>query len=278
MSTVSAATTREQRVTVPSLLRRKQKQGTGNRISMLTAYDYTFARIFDLAGIDLLLVGDSLGHVIQGQDTTLPVTLDETVYHTRLVARGVRRAVVIADLPFGSYQVSPEEAVRSAVRCVKEGGAQAVKLEGGEHVADAIERIVRAEIPVMGHVGLTPQAVHRMGGHRVQGRSDAGRARLRADARAVERAGAFALVLEGMPADLAAEITAELAIPTIGIGAGVDSDGQVLVMHDLLGLSEWTPSFVKRFASLGSLAAQAARAFADEVAHGKFPDEDHSYR
>jgi 3-methyl-2-oxobutanoate hydroxymethyltransferase len=275
MSTVSVATVREQRVTVPSLARRKQR---GKRISMLTAYDFTFARIFDGAGIDVLLVGDSVGNVVQGQDTTLPVTLDEIVYHTRLVARGVRRSLVVADLPFGSYQVSPEEGVRAAVRCIKEGGAQAVKLEGGQRVAAGIERIVGAEIPVMGHVGLTPQAIHRMGGHRVQGRGAESRARVIADARAVEEAGAFALVLEGMPVDLAGEITAMLSIPTIGIGAGVHCDGQVLVMHDMLGLSEWTPSFVKQYTGLGALAAQAARAFAADVAHGKFPDAEHSYR
>jgi 3-methyl-2-oxobutanoate hydroxymethyltransferase len=275
MSTVTASSRREHRVTVRTLAGRKRKAA---KVSMLTAYDFTFARIFDSAGIDVLLVGDSVGNVVQGQDTTLPVTLDEIVYHTRLVARGVRRSLVVADLPFGSYQVSPEEGVRAAVRCIKEGGAQAVKLEGGQRVAASIERIVGAEIPVMGHVGLTPQAVNRMGGHRVQGRDAESRARVRADARAVEQAGAFALVLEGMPVDLAAEITAMLSIPTIGIGAGVHCDGQVLVMHDLLGLSEWTPSFVKQYTGLGGLAAQAARAFAADVAHGKFPDAEHSYR
>ena len=275
MSTLPVESSREQRVTVPSLVRRK---GRGERIAMLTAYDFGFARIFDAAGIDVLLVGDSLGNVIQGQDTTLPVTLDEVVYHTRAVARGARRALVVGDMPFGSYQVSPEEAVRSAIRLVKEGGAHAVKLEGGLAVREAIARIVAAEIPVMGHVGLTPQAIHRMGGHRVQGRTEASRARVSADARAVEEAGAFGVVLEGVPADLAAEITGALAIPTIGIGAGVGCDGQVLVMHDLLGLSDWTPSFVKQYASLGSLASQAARRFADEVACGKFPGEEHSYR
>ena len=275
MSSVSVATAREQRITVPSLARRKQR---GERISMLTAYDFSFARIFDSAGIDVLLVGDSLGNVVQGQPTTLPVTLDDVVYHTRLVARGARRSLVVADLPFGSYQVSAEEAVRAAVRCLKDGGAHAVKLEGGQRMADTIERIAGAEIPVMGHVGLTPQAIHRMGGHRVQGRDPASRARVLADARAVEQAGAFAIVLEGMPAELAREITSALSIPTIGIGAGVHCDGQVLVMHDLLGLSEWTPSFAKQYAGLGSLASQAARAFAEDVGHGKFPDREHSYR
>jgi len=275
VSTVTAESGREHRVTLPSLQRRKR---VGEKISMLTAYDHTFAQIFDTAGIDVLLVGDSLGNVVQGQDTTLPVTLEETLYHTRLVSRGARRSLVVADMPFGSYQVSPEDAVRNAIRCVKEGGAHAVKLEGGAAMGSTIERIVAAEIPVMGHVGLTPQAIHRMGGHRVQGRTETGRAKVLADARAVAEAGAFAVVLEGMPADLAAEVTASLAIPTIGIGAGVGCDGQVLVMHDLLGLSDWTPSFVKQYANLGAQASQAARRFAEEVADAKFPDDEHSYR
>ena len=273
MSTVTAEAAREHRVTIRTLASRKRK---AKPFTMLTAYDYTFARLFDEAGIDVLLVGDSLGNVVQGEATTLPVTLDEVVYHTRLVSRGVRRSLLVGDMPFGSYQVGPEDAVRSAIRLVKEGGAHAVKLEGGKHVAAAIERIVAAEIPVMGHVGLTPQAVHRMGGFRVQGRGEA-RERVLADARAVEAAGAFAVVLEGMPTDLAREITATLSIPTIGIGAGRACDGQVLVMHDMLGLSDWTPSFVKQYANLGAQASQAARAFADDVAHGKFPGDEHGY-
>jgi len=275
MSTVTRAAAREHRVTAPSLRRAKRE---GRPFAMLTAYDAAFARIFDQAGIDVLLVGDSLGHVVQGLDTTLPVTLDEVLYHTKLVARGARRALVVADMPFGSYQVSPEEAVRNAVRLVKEGGAQAVKLEGGVTAQRAIEAIVAAQVPVMGHVGLTPQSVHAMGGYRVQGRTPTGRERVLADARAVEAAGAFAVVLEGMPAELAGEITASLSIPTIGIGAGVRCDGQVLVMHDLLGMSDWAPSFAKQYAALGALASQAARAFAEEVAHRKFPGDEHGYR
>jgi 3-methyl-2-oxobutanoate hydroxymethyltransferase len=275
MSTVTTRSAkREHRFSVRSLSARKRK---GERLTMLTAYDYTFARIFEAAGIDLILVGDSLGNVVQGADTTLPVTLDEMIYHTRIVARAVERAMLIADMPFGSYQVGAEDAVRSAIRLVKEGGAQAVKLEGGVRAAAAIERIVAAEIPVMGHVGLTPQAVNRMGGFRVQGRGEKGRERVLADALAVQAAGAFAVVLEGMPASLAAEITLRLEIPTIGIGAGPSCDGQVLVMHDLLGLNDWTPSFVKQYANLGAVASQAARAFAEDVANGKFPDEEHSY-
>lgn len=274
MSTVTAAARREHRVTARSLRNRKGAEP----FSMLTAYDFTFARLFDQAGIDVLLVGDSVGNTVQGLDSTLPVTLDEMVYHCRLVSRAAVRALVVGDMPFGSYQVSPEDAVRSAVRCLKEGGAQAVKLEGGRAVAETIARIVSAEIPVMGHVGLTPQAIHRIGGHRVQGRGEEGRARLLADARAVEEAGAFAIVLEGIPAEIAREVTASVGIPTIGIGAGVHCDGQVLVMHDMLGLGEWTPSFVKRYAALGSVASQAARAYAEEVREGKFPDPEHSYR
>ena len=275
MSTVTAESAREHRVTIPSLQRAKRR---GEKITMLTAYDFTFAQIFDAAGIDILLIGDSLGNVVQGQSTTLPVTLEESIYHTRLVARGTRRALVVGDMPFGSYQVSPEEAVRNAIRFLKEGGAQAVKLEGGTAVFDTIARIVAAEIPVMGHVGLTPQAIHRMGGHRVQGRTEASRQRVIDDAQAVEAAGAFAVVLEGMPVELAQQVTAELSIPTIGIGAGVHCDGQVLVMHDLLGLSDWTPSFVKQYANLGALASQAARSFAEDVTNAKFPDAEHSYR
>jgi len=275
MSTVTAETAREHRITIPTLRRRKRR---GEKITMLTAYDFTFAHIFDTSGIDVLLVGDSLGNVVQGQDTTLPVTLEESLYHTRLVSRGARRALVVGDMPFGTYQVSPEDAVRNAIRFLKEGGAQAVKLEGGTAMLETIRRIVSAEIPVMGHVGLTPQAIHRMGGHRVQGRTDASRARVISDAQAVQEAGAFAVVLEGMPVELAAEVTASLDIPTIGIGAGVHCDGQVLVMHDLLGLSDWAPSFVKQYANLGAVASQAARRFSEEVADAKFPDEQHSYR
>ncbi len=275
MSSVTAKAASEHRITVPSLVARKQR---GERIAMLTAYDFTFASIFDAAGIDILLIGDSLGNVMQGQDTTLPVTLDEVVYHTRMVARAARRAMVVSDMPFGSYQISAVEAVRNACRCVKEGGAHAVKLEGGEPIAATIGRLVAAEIPVMAHVGLTPQAIHRMGGHRVQGRDAASRARVIRDAQSVEDAGAFAVVLEGVPADLALEITQRLTIPTIGIGAGVHCDGQVLVMHDMLGLTDWAPSFVKQYVNLGALASQAARNFAEEVANLKFPDARHSYR
>ncbi|MBJ20409.1 MAG: 3-methyl-2-oxobutanoate hydroxymethyltransferase [bacterium] len=275
MSTVTTASaSREHRITVRSLASRK---GRGEPFTMLTTYDFTFARIFDEAGVDVLLVGDSLANVVQGCDTTLPVTLDEMTYHTRMVCRGVRRALVVADMPFGSFQVGPEDALRSAIQLIKEGGANAVKLEGGVDVADSIRRIVSAKIPVMAHVGLTPQSVNEMGGYRVQGRGDEGRHRVIEDALAVEAAGAFAVVLEGIPKELGREITQRLSIPTIGIGAGVHCDAQVLVMHDLLGLNDWTPSFVKQYASLGQQASKAARNYIDEVANRKFPDEEHSY-
>ena len=266
---------REARTTVPALRRMKRK---GEKIAILTAYDFTFARIFDQAGIDVLLVGDSLGECVQGNDTTLPVTLDEMIYHTRIVARGARRALVVADLPFGAYHTSVEQALESACRLVKEGGAHAVKLEGGERVADRIEAITRMDIPVMGHVGLTPQSVHRMGGYRVQGRGTRTRERVLSDARAVEEAGAFAVVIECVPAPLAAEISAALRIPTIGIGAGVACDGQVLVMHDLLGLGDAPPPrFVRQYLAVAELAGRAARMYTEDVRNQKFPAAHESY-
>ena len=268
------------KVTVPDLGRMK---AAGERITMVTAYDCAFARLLDEACVDMLLVGDSLGMVVQGSETTLPVTLDEMVYHTRLVSRGAPHALVVGDLPFGSYQASPTQGVESAVRLVKEGGAQAVKLEGGLRMADTIERIASVDIPVMGHVGLTPQSVHRMGGHRVQGRrhghAPGGRERVIEDAQAVEAAGAFAVVLECIPLDLAAEITATLSIPTIGIGAGVHCDGQVLVLHDLIGLSNaWTPRFAKRYAEVGREVVRAAAAYVQEVKDGAFPSEAQAFQ
>ena len=266
------------RITVPDLGRMK---AAGERITMVTAYDWTFARLLDAAGVELLLVGDSLGNVVQGHETTLPVTLDEMVYHTRMVARGSRRALVVGDLPFGSYQSSLERAVESAIRLVKEGGAAAVKLEGGLGMAATIEAIARIDVPVMGHVGLTPQSVHRMGGHKVQGRrrgrAAGGRERVLDDARAVEEAGAFAVVLEGIPLDLAAEITEQLTIPTIGIGAGVFCDGQVLVLHDLLGLSARAPKFAKAYAALADEVVRAASAYVTEVKTAAFPTDAHSF-
>ena len=267
------------RVTVPEIGRMK---AAGERITMVTAYDWTFARLLDEAGVDMLLVGDSLGMVVQGHETTLPVTLDEMVYHTRMVTRGAGRAMVVGDLPFGSYQGSPEQAVASAIRLVKDGGAHCVKLEGGLSMAATIERIASVDIPVIGHVGLTPQSVHRIGGHRVQGRrhgsAPGGRERVLDDAKAVEAAGAFAVVLECIPLDLAAEITAALSIPTIGIGAGVHCDGQVLVLHDLVGFNDaWTPRFAKRYADLGREVVRAAQQYVAEVKDRAFPTDAHAF-
>jgi len=269
----------EQKVTVPAIT--KAKSG-GKALVALTAYDFPFASIVDEAGVDIILVGDSLGMVVQGLDTTLPVTMDEMIYHCRMVARARHHALLVADLPFLSYQVGPREALANAGRLVKEGGAEAVKLEGGRGVAKTIARLTAVDIPVMGHIGLTPQSVHRMGGHKVQGRAHGRRAGQREgvieDALAVEAAGAFAVVLEGIPVDLAAEISARLAIPTIGIGAGPHCDGQILVLHDVLGLGTgFTPRFVKRYAELRRTAVDAVRAYAREVRSGTFPTPAHSF-
>ncbi len=265
----------EARVTAPALRRMKR---AGEKIVMLTAYDFPFAHLLDASGIDVLLVGDSLGTVVQGHPTTLPVTLEEMIYHCRMVARASRRALVVGDMPFGSYQTGVDQALASACRLVKEGGAQAVKLEGGARVAEHVEAIARMDIPVMGHVGLTPQSVHRMGGYRVQGRGSRGADRVWADARAVQDAGAFAVVLEGIPRDLAVEITAALDIPTIGIGAGVGCDGQVLVLHDMLGLSlEPPPRFAREYVNLAEIVGRAARLFAEDVRHQKFPADHEAY-
>ncbi|UCF45922.1 MAG: 3-methyl-2-oxobutanoate hydroxymethyltransferase [Myxococcales bacterium] len=273
--TGSAHASDERPVTVPRL--RKMKRD-GQRITMVTAYDATFARLFDDAGIEVLLVGDSLGMVVQGQDSTLPVTVDEVIYHCRAVARGTRRAHVVGDMPFLSWQVSPEKALENAGRFLSEGGAQSVKLEGGVDAAPTIERIVHAGIPVMAHVGLTPQSVHAMGGFRVQGRTEETAARVLADAKAVAQAGAYALVLEGIPTDLAQRITEAVDIPTIGIGAGPHCDGQVLVCYDLLGLTpDLKPKFVKRYAEFFEEGVAAARRYRDEVRAGTFPSEEYSF-
>ena len=249
---------------------------------MLTAYDFPFARIFDNCGVDVILVGDSLAMAVRGEDNTLAVTVDEVIYHTRMVARARRRALLVADMPFLSYQVNAEDALRNAGRLVKEGRAEAVKLEGGVAIADTVARIAAVDIPVMGHVGLTPQSIHRMGGHRVQGRRsgrNAGcRERLIEDALAIEAAGAFAIVVEGVPPSLAREITERVAISTIGIGAGPDCDGQVLVMHDVLGLYEsCAPRFAKPFARLWDDASAAATAYVREVKARAFPAPEHCY-
>ena len=245
---------------------------------MITAYDATFARMLDEGGADVLLVGDSLGMVIQGLDSTLPVTVDEVVYHCRAVARGTRHAHIVGDMPFMSYQGSMDEALRNAGRFLKEGGAHAVKLEGGADVAEKIARIVAAGIPVMGHVGLTPQSVHAMGGFRVQGRTEEAAERVLAEAHAVAAAGAYAIVLEGIPSDLAARITAALDIPTIGIGAGPGCDGQVLVSYDLLGLTpDLRPKFVKRYDEWFERGIDAAQRFCAEVRSGAFPSAEYAF-
>lgn len=255
-----------------------RKKADNEKIVMVTAYDYTMARLVDKAGVDMVLVGDSLGMVVQGHADTLPVTTEHMIYHTRCVSRALQHAHLVADMPFMSYQISPTEALASAGRLVKEGAAQSVKLEGGERSGEAIAHIVEAGIPVVGHVGLTPQSVHAMGGFRVQGRSDAGADQVVRDAMAVQEAGAFCIVLEGIPIDVAAEITARLEIPTIGIGAGPHCDGQVLVCNDVLGMDlSFSPRFVKHYAQLEELAVDAFTAYADEVRKSVFPGPEHGF-
>src|SRR5215468_4766404 len=251
-------------------------KGRGEKWPMLTAYDALTASVFDEAGIPVLLVGDSAAMVVYGHDSTIPVTLDELIPLTAAVVRGTRRALVVADLPFGSYQASPEAALANATRFLKEAGAHAVKLEGGQRVVRQVEELVAAGIPVMAHLGLTPQSVNVLGGYRVQGRGEAGD-RLLHDAKALEAAGAFSVVLEAIPADLAAKVTAAMSIPTIGIGAGPDCDAQVLVWQDMAGLTPRTARFVKRYADVAGVLGNAARSFAEEVVSGQFPDEEHSY-
>ncbi len=250
----------------------KEKKRRGEKIAMLTVYDATMARLLDRAGIDVFLVGDSLGMVIQGHETTLPVTLEAVLHHTAAVTRGTRRALVVADMPFLSYQVSVSEAIRNAGQLIQQGGAAAVKLEGGRPVLETVERMVDAGIPVMGHLGLLPQHVHELSGYRMQAKEPRDAERLIEDARMLETAGAFAVVLESIPADVAKAVTEVIGIPTIGIGAGPYCDGQVLVSYDAFGLNvESVPPFAKQYAELGELMVAAARAYADDVRHGRFP-------
>lgn len=263
------------KVTIQQIRQRKQ---TGEKIVVLTAYDVAFARLADRAGVDIVLVGDTLGMVIQGQPSTLAVTLDEMIYHARAVARGLGRAHLVVDLPFMSYQASIEDGMRAAGRLMKEAGAEAVKLEGGEEVGELVRRLTTAGIPVMGHVGMTPQSMHQFGGFKVQGRTEPQARRIRAGARALAEAGAYAVVLETMPAALGAAITREIPVPTIGIGAGPQCDGQVLVMHDVLGLDPaFKARFVRRYAELGQEAERAFSAYAADVRAGRFPGPDESY-
>ena len=263
------------KVTVSTIQDKKLRR---EPITCLTAYDYATSRLVDEAGIDMILVGDSLAMVVLGYENTLPVTVDEMLHHTRAVRRGVRRALVIADMPYASYHVSEKESLRNATRFVKEAGAEAVKLEGGEKRADLVRRLIDAEIPVMGHIGLTPQSVHRMGGFKVQGKTLAAVEQLMRDAVALDRAGIFSLVLEGIPREVAAMITAEISAPTIGIGAGPDCDGQVLVLHDILSLTFAPPAkFVRRYGDVGAVIGDAARSFKEDVEAGRYPAESESY-
>lgn len=271
-------TATKKKVTVPDLRARKASSGSGEKIAMVTAYDYTMARLADEAGVDMVLVGDSLGMVVQGLSTTIPVTLDEMAYHCRAVSRGLARAHLVGDLPFMSYQVSPAQAVESAGKLMKEGGCESVKLEGGSEIAEHVHRIVRVGIPVVAHIGLTPQSVHAFGGFKVQGRAGDAE-RIVQDALAVAQAGAFAVVVEAVPPDVAEEITALLPVPTIGIGAGPSCDGQVLVCTDMLGLTRGhQPKFTKRFANLGDEAVEAFTNYIAEVRTGTFPAAAHTYK
>jgi 3-methyl-2-oxobutanoate hydroxymethyltransferase len=262
-------------VTIQQLARWKQK---GRRLVAVTAYDYTMARLVERAQVDVVLVGDSLGNVVQGLDTTLPVTLEDVIYHSRAVRRALTHAHLVGDMPFMTYQVSVEQAMRNAGQLMKEGGVQSVKLEGGRERAEAVRRLVEAGIPVMGHVGLTPQSVHQLGGYRVQGRGDAAARRLLEDASILEEAGAYAVVLECVPARLAQQVTSRLSIPTIGIGAGPHCDGQILVLPDLLGLNDdFKPRFVRRFAELGERVVEALERYAAEVKSGSFPAAEETF-
>jgi 3-methyl-2-oxobutanoate hydroxymethyltransferase len=268
-------TSTKARITIHSLRAMKER---GEKIAMLTAYDATFARLLDEAGADMLLVGDSLGMVVQGHDTTLPVTLEDIIYHTRAVMRSTRRAHVVGDMPFMTYQASIEQGVLNAGRLMKEGGCHSIKLEGGAVHAELVRRLVSAGIPVMGHIGLTPQSFHQLGGFKVQGRDAGGRERLIADARALEEAGAYAIVLEAIPADIAREITEAVSVPTIGIGAGTGCDGQVLVSYDMLGMDEsFKPRFVRRYATLGTAIHDAVSRYVADVRAVAFPSDAESF-
>jgi 3-methyl-2-oxobutanoate hydroxymethyltransferase len=263
-------------ITIQDFLKKKTEH---KKITMLTAYDYPFAKIVDEAGIDSIIVGDSVGMVVQGLENTLPVTMDEMIYHTKMVSRAVKNALVIGDLPFMSYQVSIEDAVRNAGRFLKDAGASAVKIEGGAEVTPHIRAMTKSDIPVMAHIGLTPQSIHRMGGYKVQGKTEESAKRLIEEAHIVEDAGAFSLLIEAIPIGLAKKITEELSIPTIGIGAGPYCDGQVLVLHDVIGLFErFLPRFAKRYANLRDEALNAIRVYKEEVEKGIFPTEEQSFK
>jgi 3-methyl-2-oxobutanoate hydroxymethyltransferase len=262
------------RVTINQIKEMKLK---GEKIAMLTAYDYATAKIVDEVGIPLILVGDSLGQVVLGYESTIPVTMEDMLHHIKAVVRGTKKAMVIGDMPFMTYHVSVEEALRNAARFIQEGGAQSVKLEGGVNVAEKVQRIVECGIPVLGHIGLTAQSINQLGGHKIQGKTPEAAARLLKDARALEQAGAFAVVLETVPAPLAALITKKISIPTIGIGAGIDCDGQVLVINDLLSFSDFVPKHAKQYVKLNNIMSNAITEYFNEVKSGKFPTEANSF-
>jgi len=265
----------DKRISITDLKAMKRR---GEKIAMITAYDYPSARLVEQAGVPLILVGDSLGMVVLGYDSTIPVTMEEMLHHVKAVVRGTRHAHVVADMPFMSYQTGPADALRNAGRLLKEGGAQSVKLEGGAHVAETVRALVRAGIPVMGHLGLTPQSINQLGGYKVQGKTPAAAVRLLNDAAALQEAGAYAIVLETIPVNIAGIISRKLDIPTIGIGAGPETDGQVQVWHDLLGLfTDFVPKHAKRYANLGETIVEAVRQYADEVKSGAFPTEKESF-
>lgn len=266
---------RAKKVTTQTLLKMKQ---TGEKITMLTSYDYSLARLVDGAEIDVILVGDSASNVMAGNETTLPITLDQMIYHTQCVVNGVNRALVVVDMPFGSYQGDSKTALDSAIRIMKESGGHAVKLEGGSEVAESVERIVNAGIPVMGHLGLTPQSIYKFGTYTVRAKEEVEADMLMEDAKALEQAGCFSVVFEKIPSELAKQASESLIIPTIGIGAGADCDGQVLVLHDMLGITkDFSPRFLRRYADVGQAVEGAVKHFIEDVRSGDFPDESESY-
>jgi 3-methyl-2-oxobutanoate hydroxymethyltransferase len=272
---MSANTPEVKRITTNTLQKMK---ASGEKISMLTAYDFSFATLFDVAGIDVLLVGDSASNVMAGHETTLPITLDQMIYHASSVIRGARRALVVVDLPFGSYQSNSELAVASAIRIMKETGAHAIKLEGGEEVLESVKKIIAAGIPVMAHLGLTPQSIYKFGTYNVRAKEESEANKLRKDAKLLEEAGCFALVLEKIPANLAKEVSAALHIPTIGIGAGKYCDGQVLVMHDMLGINtEFKPRFLRQYLNIHDQATKAVQKYIEDVRSNNFPNDNESY-
>lgn len=272
---MSVAKKQYKRVTTKSLVEMKSQ---GEKISMLTAYDFTMAKIVDGAGIDVILVGDSASNVMAGHETTLPITLDQMIYHAASVIRAVERALVVVDLPFGSYQSDPKEALRSAIRIMKESGGHAVKMEGGKEIKDSVKRILHAGIPVMGHLGLTPQSIYKFGTYTVRAKEETEAEKLKADALMLEKAGCFALVLEKVPAKLAAEVAESLTIPVIGIGAGKGVDGQVLVTHDMIGMThEFNPRFLRRYLDLYSEMTNAFQSYRNDVKNGNFPSDEEQY-